>query len=85
METRVQRWGNSLAVRIPEPIAAQLGLANHRLSTCSKVKVACQQATLVQPHAGWRASRSIWGRELFRLWTLLGLVSRLSGRGGRRA
>ena len=29
METRVQKWGNSLAVRIPKPIAAQLGLANH--------------------------------------------------------
>ena len=29
METRVQKWGNSLAVRIPKPIAAQLGLADH--------------------------------------------------------
>ena len=29
METRVQKWGDSLAVRIPKPIAAQLGLANH--------------------------------------------------------
>ncbi len=29
METRIQKWGNSLAVRIPKPIAAQLGLANH--------------------------------------------------------
>ena len=27
METRVQRWGNSLAVRIPKPLARQLGLS----------------------------------------------------------
>jgi antitoxin MazE len=26
VETRVQRWGNSLAVRIPKPVARQLGL-----------------------------------------------------------
>jgi antitoxin component of MazEF toxin-antitoxin module len=27
METRVQRWGNSLALRIPKAIAAEAGLA----------------------------------------------------------
>jgi antitoxin MazE len=27
VETRVQRWGNSLAVRIPKPLALELGLA----------------------------------------------------------
>jgi len=27
METRVRRWGNSLAVRIPKPVARELGLA----------------------------------------------------------
>jgi len=26
METRVRKWGNSLALRIPKPLAAQLGL-----------------------------------------------------------
>jgi antitoxin MazE len=27
MRTRVQRWGNSLAVRIPKPFADELGFA----------------------------------------------------------
>jgi len=26
MRTRVQKWGNSLAVRIPKPVAEQIGL-----------------------------------------------------------
>jgi antitoxin MazE len=26
MSTRIQRWGNSLAVRIPKPVASELGL-----------------------------------------------------------
>ncbi len=26
MESRVQKWGNSLALRIPKPVATQLGL-----------------------------------------------------------
>ena len=26
METKVKKWGNSLAVRIPKPLAAQVGL-----------------------------------------------------------
>lgn len=26
METRVQKWGNSLALRIPKPLADQIGL-----------------------------------------------------------
>ena len=42
METRVQKWVNSLAVRIPKPIAAQLGLANH-----SSVKVSLRGTELV--------------------------------------
>jgi len=29
METRVQKWGNSLAVRIPKPLASELGLENN--------------------------------------------------------
>jgi antitoxin MazE len=28
MKTRVQRWGNSLAVRIPKAFAAEVGLAD---------------------------------------------------------
>jgi antitoxin MazE len=28
METRVQKWGNSLAVRIPKSFAAEAGLAD---------------------------------------------------------
>ena len=42
IETRVQKWGNSLAVCIPKPIAAQLGLANH-----SPVKVSLRGTELV--------------------------------------
>jgi antitoxin MazE len=26
METRVKKWGNSLALRIPKPLAAEVGL-----------------------------------------------------------
>lgn len=29
METRVQRWGNSLAVRIPKPLADEVGLKDN--------------------------------------------------------
>jgi antitoxin MazE len=29
METRVQRWGNSLAVRIPKPLADEAGLKDN--------------------------------------------------------
>ncbi len=29
METRVQRWGNSLAVRIPKPLADEIGLQDN--------------------------------------------------------
>lgn len=31
METHIQKWGNSLAIRIPKLLAAQLGLVNHSL------------------------------------------------------
>ena len=27
METRIGKWGNSLALRIPQPVAAQMGLS----------------------------------------------------------
>jgi len=29
METRVQRWGNSLALRIPKPLADEIGLTDN--------------------------------------------------------
>lgn len=29
MESRVQRWGNSLALRIPKPLAAEVGLKDN--------------------------------------------------------
>lgn len=29
METRVQKWGNSLALRIPKPFASQIGLESN--------------------------------------------------------
>ena len=29
METRVQRWGNSLALRIPKPLADEAGLKDN--------------------------------------------------------
>ena len=31
METRVQKWGNSLALRIPNPLATQVGLEANTL------------------------------------------------------
>ena len=29
METRVKKWGNSLALRIPKPLAAEIGLEDN--------------------------------------------------------
>lgn len=29
MKTRVQKWGNSLALRIPKPLANQIGLTHN--------------------------------------------------------
>jgi len=29
METRVQKWGNSLALRIPKPLASEVGLEHN--------------------------------------------------------
>lgn len=31
METRVKKWGNSLALRIPRPLAAKVGLKDDSL------------------------------------------------------
>lgn len=42
MTTRVQRWGNSLALRIPKAVADEL-----RLSENSDVKLSLQEGSLV--------------------------------------
>lgn len=35
MQARVQRWGNSLAVRIPKPFALEIGLEQNTLVAVS--------------------------------------------------
>ena len=35
MEARVQKWGNSLAIRIPKPYALEIGLEQNSLVTVS--------------------------------------------------
>jgi antitoxin MazE len=35
MQARVQRWGNSLAIRIPKPFALEIGLEQNSLVTVS--------------------------------------------------
>ncbi len=42
METRVQRWGNSLAVRIPKPLADEIGLKEN-----SPVQISLRDQQLV--------------------------------------
>ncbi len=37
METRVQKWGNSLALRIPKPLATEVGLEHNSLVELSLV------------------------------------------------
>lgn len=38
MQTQVQKWGNSLAIRIPKPFAAELGLGQNSAITLSVVE-----------------------------------------------
>jgi len=42
MTTRVQKWGNSLALRIPKPLAIEAGLKND-----SPVELSLQEGRLV--------------------------------------
>lgn len=42
METRVQRWGNSLAIRIPKPLADEIGLQDN-----SPVQISLRDKALV--------------------------------------
>ncbi len=45
MKTKVQKWGNSLALRIPKPFAVELGLSNE-----SAVEISVQnRKLLVEP------------------------------------
>lgn len=37
MQTQVQKWGNSLAIRIPKPFAAEVGLVQNSAITVSVV------------------------------------------------
>ncbi len=42
MESRIQRWGNSLAVRIPKPLAVEIGLEDN-----STVELSLENGKLV--------------------------------------
>ena len=42
MKTQVQKWGNSLALRIPKPFAAEIGLQRY-----SQVEVSVQSGRLI--------------------------------------
>ena len=42
MESRVQKWGNSLALRIPKAFADEMGLENN-----SSVKIMLKEGSLV--------------------------------------
>ena len=42
MRSRVQKWGNSLAVRIPKPFAQEVGLAKD-----AEVEISVDDGTLV--------------------------------------
>jgi antitoxin MazE len=47
MTSRVQKWGNSLALRIPKPLAAEAGLTNN-----SPVELClCEGKLIVTPSA----------------------------------
>jgi len=52
MRTRVQRWGNSLAVRIPKSFAEEVGLENDSL-----VELRLDQGKLVVEPSGPAAPR----------------------------
>lgn len=48
MTTRVQKWGNSLALRIPKPLAAEVGLKDN-----SPVELSlCEGKLVITPAAG---------------------------------
>lgn len=50
MRSRVQKWGNSLAVRIPKPFALEVGLAQD-----SDVEISVDDGNLVISRAAGRS------------------------------
>ena len=54
MRTKVQKWGNSLAVRIPKPFAEEAGL---RASTEVDVSLDRGEVRLTPVRARWRLAR----------------------------
>ncbi len=38
MQARIQKWGNSLAIRIPKPFAAAIGMVQNSLVSISVVE-----------------------------------------------
>ncbi len=49
MKTRVQKWGNSLALRIPKSVAAEVGLDQDALVELSLVDGKLVVAPVVEP------------------------------------
>jgi antitoxin MazE len=49
MKTRIQKWGNSLALRIPKPFAAEVGLEQEALVELSLVDGKLIVSPLAEP------------------------------------
>jgi len=49
METRIKKWGNSLGLRIPKPIASEVGLDDDSLVKLSLVNGRLIIAPVVEP------------------------------------
>jgi antitoxin MazE len=49
METRVKKWGNSLALRIPKPLAVEIGLKADSPVELSLLEGKLMIAPLVEP------------------------------------
>jgi antitoxin MazE len=52
METRVQKWGNSFALRLPKPFAIQMGLERNSPVELSLVDGKLVIALIVEPLPG---------------------------------
>jgi antitoxin MazE len=50
MKTQVQKWGNSLALRIPKPFAEEVGLAPNSAVEVSLAEGKLIVAPVVKPH-----------------------------------
>ena len=51
METRIGKWGNSLALRIPQALAAQLGLSLNSAVELSSVEDKLVVTVIEPPHS----------------------------------